>query len=504
MKTPKHLPNHLLCFTLWISCLFSGCKRDIPPLPTNELRNITFKLEGFEAEVTPLDARQSMARSALGAVGNGMQALRNITPGSEPQYLYYWSFNEGNVEPFIAVDEVGAAIVFAGKDAEPDFVAGFGLAPIEAGKALSITGAQSVEINLPMQGIESVTTFGFDITSSSTGPKDFSLSYSTDGGDTYEVLSATNPFGVSSRDRFSFDLSAYPEFIGMEALILKFEFLPGDRGEGSEYNENTGTLKLDNIRLSGVYNSGPGDATSPSTLHYYIFSSEDGEVVQQQALSMSALGDGGMLDVMLADGTYDVLFVAYRSDKGMLLPEDPANASEFYMGQHFDDFRAVTYASFVEDMVVSGVGTEVAAILSRCYSLVEFDFTDAASDLQRVKEIEVVRLHDDFLYAPFGMPASIEMSETQRITFDNFIHADDYKIALHQFFGLLDERASIGYELIAYGEGDVVLHTITVTQEIPNNVRLRLTGKLLGDTGAVNGFSVALDTAWGETLEHEF
>src|SRR5690606_3986896 len=148
------------------------------------------------------------------------------------QYVYYWSFNEEHLAPYIAVDEERAEITFVGKDTEPDFVSGFGLAPVEAGKALSITGAQSVEINLPMLGIESVSTFDFDISSSATGPKDFSLSYSVDGGATYEVLSATNPFGATSRDRYSFDLNGLLQVPGVEVLTLKFEFLPGERGGG--------------------------------------------------------------------------------------------------------------------------------------------------------------------------------------------------------------------------------------------------------------------------------
>lgn len=484
--------------------MLSGCKRDIPPLPTDELRNVTFRLEGFQAETMPMDGSRGAARLALDGIGRGTQALLDIEPSMEPQYLYYWSFNDESMEPDIAVDEVGAGISFVGKDTEPGYVNGFGLEPIEAGRALNIKGAQSVEIDVPMANIESITTFDFDITSSGTGPKDFSLSFSVDDGATFEVLSVSNPFGATSRDRYSFDLSGYPQFPGSETLKLKFEFLPGDRGEGSDYNETTGTVTLDNIRLSGIYNAAGGDQTTPSTLHYYIFSSDDGSVVQQQQLSMDALGDGSTLDVNLADGNYDVLFVAYRSDKGMLLREHVTNANEFYFGQHFDDHRAVTYAALLEGVVVGEDHVEETATLDRCYSLVEFDFTDAETNLQRVKKIEVVRLHDDFLYTPFGRPAEVGVSEAERIEFTDFSSPEDYKIALHQFLGLLDVGGSVSYELTAFGEGDIVLNTVTITEEIRNNVRLRLTGKLLGDSGDINGFSVAFDTEWEEILEHEF
>src|SRR5690606_28193323 len=166
-------------------------------------------------------------------------------------------------------------------------------------------------------------------------------------------------------------------------------------------------------------------------------------------------------------------------------------------------YQAVTYAALLEAMVVDETHVEEAVTLNRCFSLVEFDFTDAAADLQRVKKIEIARLHDDFLYTPFGMPAAKAESEADRILFSDFDHVDD-NIALHQFLGLLDVGGDISYELTAYGEGDVVLNTVTITEEIRNNVRLRLTGKLLGDSGAINGFSIMLDTEWGEALEGEF
>src|SRR3546814_6279653 len=120
----------------------------------------------------------------------------------------------------------------------------------------------------------------------------------------------------------------------------------------------------------------------------------------------------------------------------MLLREHLTNANEFYLGQHFDDYQAVTYAALLEGMVIDDAHVEEAITLDRCYSLVEFDFTDAEADLQRVKKIEIVRLHDDFMYTPFGMPAAKAESDVERIQFSDFNHLGD-TIALHQFLGLL-------------------------------------------------------------------
>lgn len=507
MKSLKHFFRHLLCCILWSGCLLFGCKRDIPELPTNELRNVTFRLAGFEAETMPLRGSRAATMLALDVGGSGPYTLRNLEPSLEPQYLYYWSFNNEDLEPDIAVDEVGAGISFEAKSS--DFVNGRKLGPFEAGRALKITGASSLVITLPIAAIEYLTNLSFDIKSSDTGPKDFSFLYSVDGGTTYEEWTASNQFEKTKDtqwNEYTFDIGDFPEFVEGELLKFKLIFLPGNRGDGGVYSESSGVVHLDNIRLSGVYNAEaePSDPTMPSTLHYYIFSSEDGSVVQHQELVMSALGSDGALDVKLADGSYDVLFVAYRTDKEILLPAEPANANEFYFGQHFDDYRAVTYSALLDDVVIGGDHAVVDATLSRCYSLVEFDFTDAAADLQRVKRIDITKAHDNFLYTPFGVPAEVQMSDAHTIEFSGFDQVEDYRIALHQFFGLLAGVGTISYEVTAYGEGGVVLNAVTITHDIRNNIRLRLTGRLLGSSGAVNGFSMALDTKWGETLEREF
>lgn len=507
MKVLKHLTRGSLFFILLIVFLLFGCKRDIPPLPSEGLRNITFRLSGFEAETTPLDGPYATSRLALGSPDRGTYALQGIEPSLEPQYLYFWSFNNEDLEPDVAVDEAGAGITFEAAAEEPTFPnSTFAVDPYGGGKAFSLRGGQMVELELPMRGVKSISEFAFDISSSGTGPKAFSLFYSVDGGTTYSPLVESKQFddmGDQRRNPYQFDLAEVSAEL-TDNLVLKFDFFAGDRGGAGDYNESQGTVRLDNIRLSGVYNATSGNPTTPSTLHYYIFSADDGNVVQQQQLPMDALGDGGTLDVKLADGNYDVLFVAYRSDKGMLLPEDLTNASDFYLGQHFDDYRAAAYTALLENIVVGEDHVEAAAMLSRCYSLVEFDFMDSETNLQRVKKIEIVRLHDNFLYTPFGIPTSAEDSGAQRIEFGDFNNIEDYKISLHQFFGLLDEGGRINYELIAYGEGDVVLNTVSITEVLKNNVRLRLSGKLLGDAGAINGFSVALDTDWREILEHGF
>ena len=506
MESLKNLPDYLLYGALLACVLMSGCKRDIPPLPVDgsgELRDVTFRISGFESDIFPMEGAETAGKLALGSPGTGMQSLLGVEPRPEQQYLYYWSFNDGNLLPDIAVDEEGAHLIFEAVAEEPDYPnSTFGVDPYDGGQAFSLRGGRAVELELPLHGVESLSEFAFDISSSGTGPKAFSLSYSADGGATYSSIVENQQFddmGDQKRNPYQFDLSGVSG--GLAGLLLKFDFLPGNREGAGEHNESQGTVRLDNVRLSGVYRGAVGGPEVPGTLRYYVFSADDGSVVQQQKLPMADLGEEGRLAMKLADGNYEVLFVAYRSDRGLLLPENLTHASEFYLGQHFDDSEAVTYAALLEDVVVDGDYGGEEALLTRCYSLVEFDFTDDETSLHGVRKIEIVRKHQDFLYAPFGIPQGAAGSDTERITFAGFGDIPDYNIRLHQFFGLLDAGEDINYEVTAFGADDDVLNTVTISQVLQNNKHLRLTGKLLG--GAAN-FPIVLETEWGEVLESGF
>lgn len=484
-----------------------SCQRDIPIPPAEEdgMRNITFKLSGFESKVIPLSDRY--AKSVMGLGDVGIQSLHNIVPGPEPQYLYYWSFNGETLEPDIALDEEGAGITFEASGTAPTYPAGFSGEGYDAGQAISFRGLKSLELSIPVSGVESFEEFAFDVSSSNTGPKDFSLSYSIDGGVSYEVLEGENQFenmGEQSRNEYSFDISNFSEFIGVEVLKLKFEFLSGDREEDHNYNENSGTLRMDNIRLSGVYNGEPEeeiDPSMPSTLRYYVFSSDDGSLIAQEELALNDLTDDGVLKIKLFPGTYDVLFLAYRSDGNLLLPEDIANANEFYFGQDFDDYRAVTYALSRQNFEVGAADIAEPAVLTRCFSLVTFDFTDLWTDLTEVKKIDVTRRHENYLYMPYGEPTELPMGDLNTVSFDRLITAEDYQLTFHQFIGTPVGPQNVSYELTAYGIDGNELNTVIISEEIRNNVQLRFSGRLLGD---LDRFSIAINPDWEETIEHAF
>lgn len=491
--------------------LLTGCQRDIPipRLEEHGMANITFKLSGFESEITPLSGRYTKGIMNLGNVGMGIE---HIVPSPEPQYLYYWSFNDETLLPDIALDKEAAAITFQASATEPDFFSGFSGDGYEAGQMMSLRGAKSLVISIPIGGVESIGQLAFDISSSDTGPKDFSLAYSIDGGVNYEVLSTSNQFinmRAQSRNTYEVDLSTYAEFIGVDELMIKFEMLAGDRPLNSAdeeigYNENSGTVRFDNIRFSGVYigeAAGEGDPLMPSMLRYYVFSSDGGSLIVQNELAMDELVDESLLNIKLSPGTYDVLFLAYRSDGNLLLPENLTNASEFYVGQHFDDYRAVTFALLKRDFEVGNGDVMEPAVLTRCFSSVTFDFTDLWSDLTEVKKVDVVSQHENFLYMPYGEPAGQPISDRNTLTFDRLETEEDYQLTFHQFLGISNDLQNVSYLVTAYGVDGEELNTVVLSEDIRNNMQLRFSGRLLGN---IDRFSIEINPVWDEMVEHEF
>lgn len=503
MKSVKQVQFVLLWCVFAAAAVVWSCKRDIPLPPGDKpgVHTVNFKLSGFESSIRPLTKAQTeMGRFPTGL---GMDALLNITPGLEEQYLYYWSFNDETLLPDIAVDEVGAEITTNGTPGSPPFPAGFALDPFPAGQAMSIRGVTEIEIHMPIKGVSQITAFEFDISSSGTGPKDFSITYAVNGGTDFAELSANNPFekmGDQARNPYRFGLEDITNLTDNESITIKIKLLANNQN----YNPSSGVVRLDNIRLSGLYNGEPGtDPAGPDKLRYYIFSSTDGSVAAQRELAMSELDGGGILSVELEEGTYDILFLAYRAAGGILLPEALTNASAFYFGQHFNDRNAVTFAAMLADFEVGEADVNAAAVLERCYSLVEFSFEDTWTNLSAVKKIEIRRLHTNHLYAPFGAPSTPPVSTAQTITYDGLSDANDYDLAFHQFLGLPGAALPLSYQLVAYDAAGDVLKTVTVGESIPNNVILRFTGQLTGPT-LPDRFAIQIKTDWDDIVESPF
>lgn len=505
---------NLLYQTIFI-CLFSGlysCKRYDPlDLRLHKTNKVTFHLQGFRSSISPFSfgaPSGGFGKLSVSRLSTGALVVKNIMSSSEEQFLYYWSFNAEDLSPDVAIDEEGSAISIDANNPNANFSTGFAFDPYEAGRALSITGARAVEIAMPLTDIRTIGRFEFDVSSSNTGAKDFSLSYSIDGGNTYSVYTASNQFermGAQARNTYSFDFSDVIGLSDNSEFNIKLEFVAGDREGASPYNANTGVIRLDNMRLSGIYDPESMGALrdDPSYLQFYVFDSNSGALVHANNIAFAALDDA-QVAFELAAGNYRIVFLAYHMELNALLPATINHLSDFYFGHYFNDRNALTFGHLIDDFEMGEEERQEQVLLRRLFSNIRFDLEDAPSDLLRVKRLVISRLHDHFLYLPFGAPTSFPLADAPSILLNDPFGAGQASINFHQFIGLLEGARDLEYELTAFGDGPEPLSHIVLSKTAPNNVQVVFSGKLLGDRTKGNIFGVEIDKEWDDIFEEDF
>jgi len=496
----KILPFILGLFPL----LFSSCEKAVPDLPARpeetELQTITFKLNGFTTAINPLETSSKMSSDKQSSFSS--LASKGLNPSTEEQFLYFWSFNEDNLVPDIAVNTSLAALTFTAASAEPSYTSGYGLSPYPAGKCLSLKGAKSILIQMPLSTIEQLTTLAFDIGSSDTGPKNFQISYSTDGGEHFTLLSDNNPMPID-RNRYSFDLSIINPAAYNNQFLIKIEPFEGDRGEGKPYNEATGTLKLDNIRLSGIYNM-PGDDTEVpkeiSKIHYYVFDADNHTLAATGTIPLNTTEPE--LSIKLSVGNYYASVFSNVSTKELLLPATVENASTLYLANAFENHKALIFGTNIPAFEVKN-SVEREVLLKRYFSQVKFDFTDE-EDLSFIHKIVFKPTHTPFVYSPFATSTSDMITDESVITIQPSFSQEHKSISFNQFMGDLAQPATVGYVVDVYGADSELLRTFEVNSTIKNNVQLTFTGNLLTDVDKPNNFQIKWNQEWDDELTETF
>ncbi|SEN05728.1 hypothetical protein SAMN05216436_11125 [bacterium A37T11] len=503
--------NKLLVCLAALLLMLSNCKKEKPQMKPDpgEAQTVSFHLSGFKTEINPLSSAKATLRPLkLKSATNGQHL--NISPGSDPQFVYFWSFNQSNLLPDIAADD-GAEITFVAKEgSSASFPAGYKYEDddilYEAGQSFSTIAPTSIKITIPAAKISNLSNLSFSTGGSGTGPKDFSISYSSDGGESYAVISATNPFtnfSSSGWNHYSFDLSSFSNLLASNSLILKIEPIPAN----TDYNPNSGTFRIDNIRLTGIYTgtSGPDNPENPATvsnIHYYIFDSV-ADTLEASGTTAYDLDDTQpSLAVQLSPGTYSAVFLSNVSDQELRLPTSLHAITDFYAGNYFDNDQAVIFGTKVDDIVVSDGPIEKEAALSRFYSNIAFHFTDATG-LTSVKKIEVSRVHANFWYNPFSA-GSLPDDGINKISFtDPFVSG--VTLSFNEFLGTLTTAQPISYTINAYDAGDQLLRTFTVSSAIKNNVQVSFTGQLLTVNNGPNGdFGISFNTDWDTPVDENF
>ncbi|KGE15036.1 hypothetical protein [Sphingobacterium deserti] len=481
--------THLLWYSFSILLIIvhaSSCKKDFDSKHDGKERyTVAVKFQEFDQLIRPL---RSNLRAQTNLFSNAT-TLRSPQSGQEG-YLYYWSFNQSTLEPDIFVAG-GSSITFNDGQIPETFATGWGFDTFNAGFGLTISGATEIVLKMPLSGVAQVQSFGLDISSSGTGPKAFSLSYSQDGRN-YTVLSEDNQFSntntAHARSTFVFPLESLHLDLRRN-LFLKLVPKAGFRGEASDYREATSVVKLDNIRLTGVTGL-RGDAPIKA-LHYHIYEADSKDLVASGVYDFSerSLAD---FSLSLPAGDYIASYVSNESRENLMVPEAVA-ASSLYIGNRFSNHQARIFG-VLDTFTVSG-DMEREIILRRYFSQVKFEFTDAA-DLGKVEKLSITRRHDPEFYAPFNMSlANPILDQSEIVVYPEFVPADQ-SISFHQFIGEVSTPFPLTYRVNAYDAGDALLRSFEVSSAVRNNMLLIFRGALLPNNEAGANFQILFNEDW--------
>lgn len=477
-----------LGIVLFILCYALSCSRSDDHHAAEPQLNhkVHFKVSGFEAQITPL-AGMLPGRHRPGAFWR-----------TQAPYLYLWTFNDTSLRPDIALN--AAAAIFYNQGQTPtDFATGFAKDSFPAGYALSIRGLDSIVFQLPLQSaqgerkVTQVAAFGFDMSSSNTGPKDFIIQYSNDYGHTYHTLSASNPFtNMSSQARNSFEFRLDTlSWDGGRPLYIKIIPQAGDRSQVSDYNPATGVTHFDNVYLLGTTDT---TASFPvQELDYFIFKRSDSSLLMRGSIDLTQHAPDFQIE--LPTGKYLMHLVANFSEKSLII-DDTAGASRHFVANASDNYLAEIYGYADTFSVYSD--QEIHATLKRYYSQIQFQFTDPQG-LDQIKRILVYPLFPTPYYAPFN-PYLPEPSylHTDTVLVRNF-NPTTGSFFFNQFLG--NRYQTVKYDVVLYGDGYKFLKAFQVEANIPNNVKLTFKGRAFGY--GVN-FGISLDEQWQGEQESDF
>ncbi|WP_437919128.1 hypothetical protein [Sphingobacterium sp. LRF_L2] len=492
----KNLSNIVWCSfsILFIVIHASSCKKDADSQHDGkESYTVAFKFKEFEQATLPLKGNTA-ARSAFQL----RSATTTTTSSTEEGYLYFWSFNQGTLEPDIALGN-GWEITYNQGLIPTDFATGWKYDTYAEGQALSIKGVQELIIKIPLTQVSTVSSLGFDISSSGTGPKSFALSYSQDGVN-YTSISDDNQFSntntAQAKNTFTFQLGA----LGIDlAKNLYVKLIPkaGERGESSAFNEATGIMRLDNLRLIGM--AAEVSQTTLQQLHYHIFDKDSKKLVSS---GLQDYSDGLLVDlnISLPLGEYLVSFVTNDSEKYLLLPNDP-DALAYFIGNTFSNYNAKIFG--VLDTFVVAEDMEVDVALRRYYSQVKFELTDT-KDLSTVAKIVVRRNHEPEFYAPFNTALSNPILDPSEIVIYPAFTASLKEFSFNQFIGDRTQALPLSYTIDVYDTLNNVIRSFQVETAIKNNVQLVFTGQLLVNTAPDAAFSIRFYEEWDDNISIQF
>lgn len=479
-----HVFFSILLFGVLISCV----KEEPNLIEDNHTFNVHFSLQkpsGSDLGKIANAAKKNLSKSNLWA-STGLRST-----GQNEGLLYFWSFNRESLVPDIFIHK-DAVIHIEGGAAS--FSKGFVHIDFPAGQALSVTALEDLTIVFPLENVTSLQDFGFDISSSNTGPKAFHVLYSLDNGMRYDTLSAHNHFmdlGNQKLNRYSFEMDAI-SWTTNQSLYVKIEVLEGDDSRTSDYNKTRGVTRFDNIYLSGTGDF-PIVGTEP-TLYYWLFDYASGNPVFQDSLLLR--GGVSSLDLSLKKGKYIAHFVSNFSSVPLLSDKGALKSQDHFIGRLFSDGHTEIFGSV--DTITIQEDRSFPIALKRYYSQVTFELTDPLG-LEEVDKIRVTPLHDPYFYAPFASSMSNPIQDQSEVVLDPGFNEDSQTFSFHQFLGNVSQPQNLRYQIEVFTNQDELLHSFEVQGDSRNNAKLIFRGKLL-DYGE-GSFPFVLEEEWDEEDE---
>lgn len=483
MKRPIHSVWYSFSI-LFIMLNMASCKKNaVEPDDRQESYTIGFKFREFEHLISPLGTKVQMASDA-----KKRSASYNTNQDTYEGYIYYWSFNTETLMPD-SYPSTHWRITYNDGQTPTEYGTGWAYEDYMAGRALSLKGLDELIFKMPMTKVREVHELAFDVSSSGTGPKAFSLLFSQDG-ESYIVLEDNNQFTNTNtpqaRNSFTFSLDELSLDFS-EDLYIKLIPKAGNRGNAGDYNDVTGIMRVDNFRLYGIAEE-VADA-SVRRVHYHVFDAVTRNLVLSGA---DHFREGTLSDFQLTlpAGDYIASFVTNVSNAELNIPET-GNADTYFIANTFSNYKAKVFGVLDTFSVSGDMQKEIE--LSRYYSEVRFAFTDTR-DLSHVAKLVVKQGHEPKFYAPFQSVMNNPVNDLSEIVILPEFSEDNREMFFNQFMGNTKVAVPLMYIVEAYDVSDELITTFRVESEIHNNMQLLFRGKLLDSPNG--GFIVRLNEHW--------
>ncbi len=475
---------------LFITLNMVSCKKNVEePNDAQEGYTIGFRFQEFEQHASTLGAKKA-------TTGKSYSAANTATQDMYEGHIYYWSFNAETLMPDI-YPSTHWSITYNQGQTPDEYGIGWLYEDYIAGRALSIKGLNELIFKMPLTNVSALQELAFDVSSSGTGPKSFSLSFSQDG-ENYTVIEENNQFSNTNtpqaKNTFSFALEDQLLDFSRD-LYIKLMPKAGNRGSAGDYNGTTGTMRIDNFRVSGIAEK-VADA-NVRRVHYHVFDATTKNLMLSGA---DHFREGALSDfaLTLPAGDYIASFVANVSNAELNIPET-GDALTYFIANTFSNSKAEIFGVLDTFSVQGDMQKDIE--LNRYYSEIRFEFTDVG-DLSEVAKLIVKREHDVNFYAPFHPTMDNPIEDSSEIVLLPQFDEANREVFFNQFIGNTPIPVPLKYKVDVYDGSDELIRTFQVESEIRNNMQLLFRGKLLD---APNGqFVVRLNENWDGEKQVDF